>query len=293
MKSYFVWLAKSVLTVFVLVLVTASALGFVCNRQSALAEESTENAPNRYVGITGTRTIVTETVNFSSYTVTDYNPNYDCPQLFNINPNITNCCGAVGGADIVAFYDRYCIDLIPNCAPGHSSNGRYYYYVMGVNQSANQAVIDSLYVSMGTNIECDGVTRDQFQAGLYFYAFDKGYTTTFTSVMNSNGTLNNSSIMSQMANGRVVALYLNNLNTSLVSFGTNSATYTIQTYTGLHICVAYRYKLIRYYNANNVNFRTDILLGISTGYFSFDPVEWYYVGYSGTTLDYADAVNIY
>lgn len=279
-----------VLLMVVIVFATCNMMGYAqIARAEAIGSGGGETV-KYYTGTTATNS-VSETVTYARYEIEEGYAGQRCPQYYNMNTSLTNTCAPVGGAIVVGFYDRYYTDLIPNVTPGFSYNGVYYYYTMATNTTATQGVINSLYSSMGTNSQEPGTSRAQYQAGLTSYVTAAGYHVTFTSVMNG-GTLDNSSIMNYLSCGTLVTLYITNHNLCSVSFGDTSATYTIVSYTGLHIYIAYKYRLIKYYNSSNVNFRTDILLGVSTG-FGGSASGWYYVGYSGTHLDDADATDIF
>lgn len=282
-----------VLMMILVALVCYNMMGYtqIAAAESSNVNDVTAEPLKYYTGTTGV-TLVTETVNYTRYTVTEGNANPFCPQYYNLDSGTyPNACAPIGGSIVVGFYDRYRTNLIPSVNPGFLINGIYRYFPMASNATAIQSVIGSLYTSMGTNSLAPGTTRTQYQTGLSTYVSNAGYSISFTSVM-SGGALDIDSIISQLESGKVVTLYIANPNLCSVSFGSSSATYTIDSYTGNHIEIAYRYKLIRYYDSINSNFRTDILLGVSTG-MSEEMSGWYYVGYSATNLDHADATYIY
>ena len=282
-----------VLMMILVALACCNMMGYV---QIAAAETGNMNdvasEPLKYYTGTTAMASVTETVNFTRYTVTEGNANPFCPQYYNLDSGTyPNACAPIGGSIVVGYYDRYCTDLIPNVTPGFMLNGNYRYFPMASNATAIQSVIVSLYNSMGTNSLMPGTTRTQYQTGLSTYVTNAGYNISFTSVM-SGGSLDVNGIISQLTSGKVVTLYIANPNLCSVTFGSTSATYTIYPYTGNHIEIAYKYKLIKYYDTINSNYRTDILLGVSTGMYE-EKSGWYYVGYSATNLDHADATYIY
>lgn len=231
----------------------------------------------------------TETIDFSYYEEEIGYANNYCPEYYNTNSNLESSCAAVAGAIIVGYYDRNNTSLISNFTPGWTMNGSYRYYPMAYATTTIQAVIGTLYTNMG--ITSSGATQTQYKNGLASYVKNQGYSITYTNIM-SNGSLNYSSTVTQMSNGKVVSLFLVNFNGCSISMGSNTATYTKTSYSGNHIFVAYGYRKIRYYDSNNNNFRTDIFLKVSTG-FSSVKNAWYYVGSSDTTLAAAEAAYIY
>lgn len=279
--------ATIILTVFMLV--AFLALGFMSTQQTAAAQTQTQKE-TYYTDAVAVKSSATETVSYSRYEVQEGNVNPYCPQYYNTNTSLSGACAPVGGAIVVGFYDRYCANLVPNTVTGYMSGTKYRYYSMSSISTPIQNVIDALYVSMGTNSQQQGTTRPQYQQGLSSYASSAGYTASFTSMM-SGTSLNVSSTTTQMTNGKLITLYITDYNLTSITLGTSSATYSITGFSGNHICIAYKYKLIKYYNASNVNFRTDAFLYVCTGQ-STNAAGWYYVGYSGSTLNDADATYI-
>lgn len=239
--------------------------------------------------------VIQEVINYSwNETVIGYANDY-FPEYYNTNNNLNNPCAPVAGSMIIGFYDRYYTELIPNFTPGRNIGSYYRYNPMTINTGYIQGVMDSLYVSMSTNNPLPGTTQTQYKTGITSYVNVKGKSITYISIMNSGNINYNSgsnSLVSQISNGRCISLFVCDFNLAGVSDNGSSVTISKVTYSGNHIMIAYGYMRIKYYDNNNNNFRTDLFLKVSSGFYA--PLNgWYYVGSSETTLVDAEAAYIY
>ena len=283
------------ITVYAMLLVflLAAAFGLIepLQRAAADSEQIEEEVEIFYDNSYELRGTDSETVTCMRYTVSEGSANTDCPKYYNTDGTLTNSCAPVAGAIVVGYYDRLITAMIPEFVPGVLVNNDYYYYSMSTVGTTIQPLIGSLYSLMGTNTLGNGTTRDQYRAGINSHVTAAGYMVNFTNLM-SAGALKKVETMDYISYGRVISLYVTNFNLTTVTLGNTSNVYTIQTFVGKHILVAYKYKLIKYYNSFNTNFRTDIFLYVSTG-MSSTQAGWFYVGYYGSTLDYADGTLIF
>ena len=234
----------------------------------------------------------TETVSYASYTEETYHDNTNFPSYYNTDSALTNVCAPVAGADVIGYFDRNYTNLIPSWNPGYTSGSNYQYYPqLTPFVTYIQGVISALYTQMGTNTTGDGTTRAQYQAGLTSYVQNAGYSISFSNSM--SGTIPNvSTIKTQLQAGKVVSLYLNGYTYTTPTLTSTAATYSHTTYTGTHVAIAYGYRIIRYYNASGVNFRTDTLLKVATGQAS-SKYAYVLVSSSLTTFVAADVTNVY
>lgn len=268
---------------FVLALIViVSAFALTCMYH--VAPESAHAEGEIYYGAeSGVASVSTETFSYSYYLVDSGYANPYCPQYYNTNSSLTNACGPVAGAIVVGYYDRYSTSLIPNFTPGSLSGGIYSYYPMVYFSSTIQGVTNSLFISMGTNTQQSGTSQAQYNSGLSSYVTSAGYTFSHSSVM-SGGSINYSSLVSQLSNNRVLSVFMSGYNYCSKNIGSTSATYTINSFNGNHIYISYGYERYRYYDSNGNNFRTDLFLCVSTGLNS-PTTGWYWVGSSTTTLN--------
>ena len=269
--------------IFVLALIViVSAFTLTCAFH--VAPESAYAEGEIYYGAeSGVASVSTETFSYSYYLVDSGYANPYCPEYYNTNSSLTNACGPVAGTIVVGYYDRYSTSLIPNFTPGALSGGIFRYYPMIYFSSTIQSVTNSLFTSMGTNTQQSGTSQAQYNSGLSSYVTSAGYTYSHSSIM-SGGSINYSSLISQIGNGRVLSVFMSDYNYCSKNIGSTSATYTINSFSGNHIYIAYGYERYRYYDSNGNNFRTDLFLCVSTGLNS-PTTGWYWVGSSTTTLN--------
>ncbi len=260
--------AFSVTTIALLVLamILLGAFAFASEKKVAFAYEGNEifYYDDTYLD-DGESTTVTEYINYSTKTSSMLvRVNNTFPGYYNTNTNLTNYCANVAGANIVGFYDRYYENLIPNCVPGIARGNNYTYYAMSNNLALRQAVIDDLYVRMGTNYPNAGTSQEGFKNGLTSYMSSKGRGTSFATVM-TNGALDLSKINQALASGKPVALYLSGYNITKVQDSGTTITLSKGIFTGNHIMVVYGYWTENYYNSNNVLVKSKTYLYVATG----------------------------
>ena len=167
-------------------------------------------------------------------------------------------CANVGGAIMIANYDRFCENLVPDYTSYRVFLGNIVY--RGIS-SQTLEVMKSLYQLMGTDSE--GTTFDGYQDGMRKYVQNKGYTYSYSDV----GNINWSSYMSSISNDRPVALFLSKYTfLSVISTDNNVDTiYTNTTYEG-HVVIGYGYKIEEYYNSNNQLIATRNYLRVASGF---------------------------
>ncbi|MCH5152809.1 MAG: hypothetical protein J1F68_02460 [Clostridiales bacterium] len=196
---------------------------------------------------------------------------------------LTNACGPVAGAEIVAFYDKYYPNLIPGWDSYYPATGKY----RSQNGTYITPVLQDLYTLMKTNDGGDGVTEANFKSGLQTYFTNHGYSASFSSVK-SGGTLNFSSCKTAVDSNKVIVL-----------FTTPGEIYKLYEYSdhdfldsysiaGNHIMIAYGYLQIKYYNGSSL-IRTDTFLEVATG---LSTVSTGYYLVNSTNLEAAYVVNV-
>ncbi|MDE5977573.1 MAG: hypothetical protein K2G70_03795 [Turicibacter sp.] len=237
----------------------------------------------------GAPNVETENFSYSRKETTSYMINSSFPNYFNTNLSLTNACANVAGANVVAYYDRYYDELIPNCSVGVNRSTGYTYFAMTVNKDKKQSVIDSFYKSMKTNTKNNGTTQEDFENGLKEYVQSQGRNLSYISVM-SNGEFSFNNFDIELHNGRPVVLFLSGYNfASLVDLG-NQVRITTSVYAGNHIIVAYGYQKVDYYNSDNVLIKSNTYMYVSTG---IENINGYYLLNNGGKMISAEAVAIY
>lgn len=209
----------------------------------------------------------TESVSFSRREY-EYIELADGFPLYSGESSLENSCGATAGAEVVAFYDRYFENLIPNYSAFYSPIGIY----LLKDRTYIPTLMNELYTLMRTNIDDEGVSEYDCLNGLKSYVRGKGQEMSYSSVRSSS-FINETAYLVAINSNQPVLLF--NVSTDVAEFSIKETSETI-VYTRVeqnHIFVGYGYYKVKYYNSSGVNFRTDVyiraasnLLGLTNGY---------------------------
>ncbi|MCI8596544.1 MAG: hypothetical protein HFE35_07015 [Clostridia bacterium] len=232
----------------------------------------------------GTTTTVAEEIVYAKRNNSSYDFPNGLPGYSSSNTDNRNSCGPSSGSIVVGYYDYFYPNLVPNYSTTYVLNNRVRYYP----QSAEiDAVIDTLYSDMNAS---GGVTFSSYKAGLEKYVKRNGYSVSYTSVM-SGFNLDYSAFKNKIAEAQPVVFFLNtfNLTSGPVSFGEYDKI-AIQYSTATHVMTGYGYRQIEYYNANNVIFRIDNYVSVSS---ALSPTIGYMRLNDNMKIDHAIAVDIY
>ena len=186
---------------------------------------------------------------------------------------LENSCGATAGSIVVGFYDKYFENLIPNYTT-YVSSGTY----KGRDSVYIPTLMRELYTLMRTNVDDVGVSMSDCLDGLKTYINGKGYSVNYNSVKGLI-KVNESKFTKAIENNHPILLFCTKMD--LYSFSTSGSTDTLvcTTYDGAHVCVAYGFFEVNYYNSNGL-FRTDkyahVATGISqnSGYLKLSSTDW-------------------
>lgn len=240
-------------------------------------------AETRYADAPILSTYDSEIIDYTSREITEENYTFgECP-MFTGTSDLTNACGAVAGAEIVAFYDRYFPDLIPDWTPYYMSNNNYRMQ----DDVVIPAIIRELYTLMRTNVDDVGVSKSDFLSGLTSYFTGKGRQISYQSVKSGN-SINYQQCKNAIDNNKVIALLVAPTTVYTLLENSNRDALYKNNIAGSHIMLAYGYLQIKYYN-NGVLFRTDTYLCVSVGKTS---VSMGYYKVDSTTTDYAYIINV-
>lgn len=172
---------------------------------------------------------------------------------------MSNACGAVAGAEIIAFYDKYYENMIPNWVS---------YYASGTYRLQDSvyvpAVMWELYDLMQTNVKDVGVSEQEFVDGLKTYINKQGYSVNMQNVV-SGSSIDYQACKTAIDNNKVIALLSHAGDIYDIKEYSGHDTVTSFNIASSHIMVAYGYYEINYYNSNNSLFRTDKYLEVATG----------------------------
>lgn len=260
---------------FALVLVILSSICMF----GAMAPVETEL---RYADAPIIAPLATETIYFTSKDTVDEHDTAGGAPTFSAS-GMTNACGPVAGAEIVAFYDKYYPNLIPGWDSYYTSTGKY----RTQNTTYINPMMQELYTLMKTNEGGEGVTEANFKSGLQTYFTNHGYSLSFASVK-SGSTLNYSSCKSAIDSNKVIVLFITPGDIYDIAEASDHDIIGSYAITGNHIMIAYGYLQMKYYNGSTL-FRTDTYLKVATGR-STPMIAYYKLGTSN--LENAYVVNV-
>lgn len=208
--------------------------------------------------------IASTTIEYNYRTVdSKYTPG-GSPYYRQVN-GMSNACGAVAGTTIVAFYDKYYENMIPDWVSYYPASGLYRLqdsvYVPNV--------MWQLYDLMQTNIKDVGVSEQEFVDGLKAYINNQGYSVSMQNVV-SGSTIDYQACKNAINNNKVIALLSHAGDVYDLGEYSGHDTVTPINIAGSHIMVAYGYYEINYYDGNNQLFRTDMYLKVATGLTIYD-----------------------
>lgn len=228
-------------------------------------------------------TVASEYVYYTSRSIPDEGRTDGGAPTFNTTTGISNACGAIAGAEIVAFYDKYYPNLIPGWDSYYPATGKY----RGQNGTYIDPMMVELYNLMQTNVAGEGVSESEFKTGLQTYFTNHGYTASFASVK-SGSALNYSACKAAVDSNKIIVLFTTPGNIYAISEGSNYDAIASYNISGNHIMIAFGYLQIKYYNSTGL-FRTDTYLEIATGRSS--PILGYYK-IDSSNLESAYIVNV-
>lgn len=216
-------------------------------------------AETRYADAMLRSTYASEVVSYTSKQVTGpINTTNNCPFYHGLS-DTTNACGAVAGAEIVAFYDKYYPNLISDWASYLEPSGIYI-----PQESTHVApLIRDLYTRMRTNVDDVGVSRTDFLNGLTSYVTDAGYSVSYQSVM-SGGKINYELCKTAIANNKVIVLFTAPTTVYEIAYASDYDGIMPTNIASAHIMVIFGYYEVAYYNDNGL-FRTDKYLNVAVG----------------------------
>ena len=191
------------------------------------------------------------------------------PSYGNGDPEIKNACAPLAAMNIVAYYDRWYNNLVPNYDVGVLySNGKYFYYP-DMHKQATCNVISSLYSLMKTG-ESGGTTAANFKNGLNEYVNKAGYNLTTTSFYKNEKTVNINALDEALTKNKIGLIMCTTYNfvTSIISDSNTNTDHIVKSNSDAgHMMMVYGYRTIEYYK-NNINFQTDTFLLVSSSYSS-------------------------
>lgn len=203
--------------------------------------------------------IASTTIKYNHRTVDGNYTSGGAPKYTQVS-GMSNACGAIAGSTIVAFYDKYYENLIPDWVSYYPASGLY-----RLQDSVHvPAVMWELYDLMQTNVKDVGVSEQEFVDGFKTYINKQGYSVNMQNVV-SGSNIDYQACKNAIDNNKVIALLSHAGDVYLLGEYSDYDTVTPVNIAGSHIMVAFGYYEINYYDDSNSLFRTDIYLYVSTG----------------------------
>lgn len=243
------------------------------------------NGFNYFGGGTATFTDSSEFIYYSTKTTTEYSIRYDLP---NINTSVSGgSCAHTAGAIILTYYDRFCVNIMPNFDP-YIMFGTAFIYRATASEVHNMTL--ELVDLMLIGEPHAGTTFSEFQLGMQTYVEDAGYTYSTTNLM-SNGTFNFNAYKSSVENNKPCALFLTNY--AMLNGIDDDAQGVDEIKSGYcpvsHVIACCGYKIDTYYDANNNVIATRNYIKVASGLVAYN------IGYlninGATTI--SKAISIY
>ena len=240
----------------------------------------------KYYGGSGTGEFVgyTQTVSYATKATTvDYTIQFELPDY--CGSTGSSSCANTAGAVVIAYYDRFYENLIPNYQS---------YYTMGpvvIYKSPGAEIIsliNTLSDLMLIGEPHEGTTFSEFQLGMETYVESKGLTYSSSSVF-LNGSFNLDRYKNAVNNNKPVAIFMMNyamLGNIVVSDGVDTINSGYSSVS--HVVVGCGYRTDVYYDANGNVITTRNYLRVASGILDYGIG---YLNINGVT-DIRNAISI-
>lgn len=194
---------------------------------------------------------------------------FSVPSYGNADPAIKSACATLTGMNIVAYYDRWYNNLVPNYEVGlvHPNTGDYF-YLPDMHTTATCGVITSLYQLMKTDEE--GTTAANFKSGLKTYINNAGYNLSTTSFYRNTKTVDINKLETAINQGKVGLIMCSTYNivSSITTNEAGTLDYVAKRNSDAgHMMMVYGYLKNNYYK-DEVNFQTDTFLLVCSSFSS-------------------------
>ena len=181
-------------------------------------------------------------VNYESKQVSEFSLARTIPAYsYEVTPN---ACAPIAAGNIVAYFDRYCAQLIPNYTPGRGLGLRYDYKTEQGTEI--NALIAQLCVDMGTNVEGNGNTEEECLSGLSLYCTRAGYEVSYESCMNGGALDYSKAKQSLQTDKKPLLLFVTKVALSDIREEGDSDIYTTLYGPTNHVMSAFGYYEVTY-----------------------------------------------
>lgn len=235
------------------------------------ADNSTVYCDDYYYGETydGQGEVVADyyDVYYDYYEIVDDYQHVNAPSFGNGDPSMPNACGPLAAMNIVAFYDRWCTELISNYDPGMMfANGTYHYYP-DLGRAETRSTFKTLYGLM-TISSNGGTTSASFRSGLNTYVKNAGYSLSYTSMYKSATSVDLQKLYMAITQDKVGLVMCGEYNyiLGINDIPSESRIRVVKTNSTIgHMMMVYGCQTYKYYK-NGVNFRSDTFLSVCSSY---------------------------
>lgn len=266
-KYFFTFLTLVFATITV---ISYMAVTFEKYQRSSVQFESAYCEDFNYNG-QGAQTDASYDVNYDSVNIYD-KCIFSVPSYGNADSNYTNFCAPLAGVNVVAYYDRWKENLIPNFTPGMNVAGGNYRYLPDLKQAATKTLFKNMYSEMKTNVGQAGTTQSNFKNGLNSYVAKAGYNTSTTSIYKNSVEVDLNKLTLAVDNNEVALILCTKYNfVGNIYNNEEEKVVRIDKFTSNvgHIMMVYGYKKIDYLKNNSV-FKTDYFLYVCSSFNNAD-----------------------
>ena len=242
-----------------------------------------EETETRYADAPIVSPYVSESIYYTTKDYTTVKTDGGVPEYTNAT-GYNNACGAVAGAEIVAFYDKYYPNLIPGWDSYFPSNGNY----RGQTSAYVTPLMNELYELMQINVKADGVSESDFKSGLQTYFTNHGYRASFQNVKGSYA-VSLTACTAAFSSNKVVVLFTTAGDVYDIAETAYCDAIIPYTISGNHVMIAYGSVEVNYYDALGGLFRSDYYLLVATGR---DFISTAYYRINSSNLEAAYVVNV-
>ncbi len=240
---------------------------------------------NYFGGSTATFINTTFTISYARKTKSEYSMQYNLPNILGSVEG--GSCAHTAGASILVYWDRFCVNIMPNYDP-MMVVGPFVSYKVG-SVEVEDLTLD-LVDLMVIGEPHEGVTFSEFQVGMKALVERQGYTYTTTNLF-TNGSLDFNSYKDSVENNIPVAIFLTDFNMLNGITESDGQDRIGNGYCPVsHIAAGCGYKIDTYYDAYDNVIQTRNYLKVASGLNSYGIG---YININGvTTIDRAISIQV-
>lgn len=196
-----------------------------------------------------------------------------------------NACVPISAVNILQYWDRYKVNLIPNYEPGQ---GRGVMYSYKTSNNTLMALGNELYDLMQTNINGVGTSIRQFKEGMDVYCGAKGYSVQYESCMGQQA-IDYELAKQKMQSGKPLIIFLDPFEVSSIIAADGYDIIKLERGRAAHSVVGFGYKTISY-TLQDDSIRTDQYICVNSG-LSNGAIAYLNIDFNNT-FDEVYAINI-